>query len=296
MRLRSGQLGIIILTPTLLVMLALVVFPTLWGVVMSMTNISLVGRGAVHPRFVGLANYVKLLRDSRFYHSLWVTMFFTIFSALIGQVVLGLALALLLRKKDVKGRNVIALAVFVSWVIPEVVAGYMWGSYASREGLLNLLIKALRLDVIGLEPTNWLFYRPLETITIANIWRGTAFSMILFSAALESIPEFLYEASSLDGATSWDKFRYITLPLLAPAILTDLILITIWTFGVFTMPFIMTGGGPGNKSELWTIYIYRQALLPPYEIGYAAAAATLMFLLTLLLIVAYMAVLKKGWG
>ncbi|OYT61252.1 MAG: ABC transporter permease [Thermofilum sp. ex4484_15] len=296
MKLRSSYLGIILLLPALAVMLAFVVFPTIWGVVMSMTNASLVGIGAAHPRFIGLNNYISLLRDSRFYHSLSVTVIFTVFSALIGQVALGLALALLMRRKDIKGKSVIATAVFISWVIPEVVAGYMWGSYASREGLLNLIIKALRLDRLGIEPTNWLFYKPLETITIANVWRGTAFSMILFSAALESIPNFLYEASSLDGASSWDRFRYITLPLLAPAILTDLILITIWTFSVFTMPFIMTGGGPGTRSELWTIYIYRQALLPPYEIGYAAAAATLMFLFTLVLIVAYITVLKRGWG
>ena len=280
--------GYLMLLPALVLMGVFVLFPTVWGLYVSMTDTTLVGPSAIRPRFVWLGNYLRLLRDGRFYNSLNISFAFTIGSALIGQLILGLVLAIMMRVKELCGRSLAALAVFVSWIVPEVVAGYMWGSFASKRGLLNLLLSPL-----GVRPTNWLFYRPLETIIVANVWRGTAFSMILFSAALESIPGFIYEASELDGATPWQRFRYVTLPLLLPAILTDLILITIWTFGVFTMPFVMTGGGPGTKSELWTIYVYKQSFLPPYELGYAAAAANIMFVITLSLIVTYVVVINK---
>ena len=281
----AGQLFIL---PALIIMIVFIVFPVIWGIIISFTDMSLVGPRAMKLHFIGIANYIKLLTDPDFYNSIRVSFLFTVFSALIGQAILGLILALLLRRKDVKGGGIVALSVFIAWVIPEVVAGYVWGAYASKEGLFNVL-----LSPFGFEPINWLFRRPLETIIIANIWRGTAFSMILFSAALEGIPKFIYEAAEIDGASGWQKFRYVTLPLISYAILIDFILITIWTFSVFTMIFVMTGGGPGGATELWTIFAYRRSLMPPYEIGYATAAVNIMFIIVLALIIVYLRLISK---
>ncbi len=281
-------LGQLLVLPALLMMVLFILLPIVWGIVVSFTDMSLVGPRAMKLDFVGLKNYLKLLKDPDFFNSLRVSFLFTVFSALIGQAFLGLFLAILMRQKELKGKTLAALAVFVSWVIPEVVAGYMWGVYASRKGLLSMLLATL-----GLGHRNLLITNPLETIIVANIWRGTAFSMILFTAALESIPNYIYEAAQVDGASAYQRFRYITFPLVSRALLIDFILITIWTFSVFTMVFVMTGGGPGGQTELWTIFAYRRSLQPPYEVGYAVASTNLMALLVLALVILYMKMLGR---
>ncbi len=287
--LRSERaLAYLFLLPTLIMIFAFVIIPAIWGLWVSFTPLSLVGKYAMKYDFIGLKNYIKLISDADFYNSIKISFIFTILSALIGQAFLGLMLALVMREKAIKGKSIVAITVFLAWIIPEVVAGYMWGVFASREGMMNTL-----LALLGMPPRNWLYDLPLETIIIANIWRGTAFSMILFMAALEGIPHYIYEAAEIDGASWWQRFRYIILPMMAYVILVDFILITIWTFNVFTMIFVMTGGGPGNATELWTIFVYRRAFQPPYEVGYASAAANLMFLIVFLIILSYIYVSKK---
>jgi len=280
--------GQLLILPALIMMIAFILLPIIWGIVVSFTDMSLVGPRAMKLNFVGLKNYLKLLGDADFYNSLRVSFFFTLFSALLGQAFLGLFLAILMRQEGLRGKTLAALAVFVSWVIPEVVAGYMWGVYASKRGLFCDM-----LSLLGFKPRNLLITNPLEMIIIANIWRGTAFSMILFSAALESIPNYIYEAAHVDGASAYQRFRYITFPLVSRALLVDFVLITIWTFSVFTMVFVMTGGGPAGKTELWTIFAYRRSLQPPYEVGYAVASTNLMALLVLVLVLLYMRMMKR---
>ncbi|RLE84860.1 MAG: sugar ABC transporter permease [Thermoprotei archaeon] len=284
MRLRGG----VLLIPALLMVFLFVIFPALWGVIISFTGMSLIGVHALEMKFIGLKNYIKLLNDPDFFNSLRVSFLFTAFSALVGQAFLGLFLALLFRLEGIRGKSLVAVVVFLAWIIPEVVAGYTWGAYAHKHGLLNTL-----LSFLGIRPINWLYKHPLETAIIANIWRGTAFSMILFSAALESIPNFLYEAAEVDGATGWQRFRSITLPLISHVIIIDYILITIWTFSVFTLIFVMTGRGVGGATELWTIFTYYRGFQPPYEISYAAASASLMFLIVLALIFVYLFALRR---
>jgi len=249
---------------------------------------TLVGEHALSYEFIGLRNYIKLITDPDFYNTLKLSFLFTALSALIGQAFLGLAIAMVLRKKGIVGKSLLSLAVFLAWIVPEVVAGYMWAIFAGKGGLMNIL-----LSPFGIEPRNWLFEAPFETIIIANIWRGTAFSMILFTAVLESIPQYIYEAAEIDGATGWQRFRYITFPLIAYALMIDFILITIWTLNVFTMIFVMNGGGLGNATEIWTIFVYRRAFLPPYDVSYASAAANMMFIIVFLIILVYVKFAEK---
>lgn len=257
-----------------------------WSIYISMTNLSLLGEAARRPLFVGLDNYIKLFNDAFFYNSIKVSFIFTLMSALIGQAVLGLILAHILKKKDVRGKLLLGISVTLAWVIPDIVVVYVWGAFLAREGALNTI-----LSVFGVKPVSWLTTRPMESVIIANIWRGTAFSMILFSSALETVNPELYEAADIDGASMWKKFRFITFPLIFPVIMIDLLLITIWTWGYFTLIYGLTGGGPGHLTEVQPVFIYRQAF-QHFAIGYGAAISMIMMLIVGSMVVLYLRLLK----
>ncbi len=279
----------LLLLPLLVMVGVFILFPLAWSVYLSFTDYELVGVKAREYGFVGLENYVDLLTDPVFLESVKNSVIFTLLSAIVGQALLGLGLALLMRiefPRTPLGRLLSALRgvavglVFASWVIPEAVAGYAWAAITEKGGLIPSLL--------GIDERLYLRY-PLETIIVANIWRGTAFSMILFAAALESIPRYIYEAAEIDGASPWQRFRYITLPLISHVLVVDLILITIWTFGVFTMPFMMLREQP---SVLWTLFVYSRAV-SIYKPSYAAAAANIMFVIVLALILLYLKLLAR---
>ncbi len=278
----------LLILPALALIGIFVVFPVIWNIYISMTNYALTGPRARAYEFIGLENYVRILRDPSFYNTLRVSFMFTVFSAIIGQAFLGLGLALMLRAKEPEGvlgkitkalKITASILVFIAWIIPEVVAGYAWSAITSKGGLISMLL--------GINDDVYVRY-PFETIVVANIWRGTAFSMILFTAALEGIPQYIYEAAEIDGAGPWYRFRHIILPLISQAILVDFILITIWTYGVFTMPFMIVGpSGQGGVAQIWTLYVYYDAI-NVYEVSYAATAANIMFLIVLAMIIVYL--------
>ena len=273
--------------PALILLLFLVVAVG-WALHASFTDISLVGRAARLPEFVGLRNYARIFRDLSFLNSLKISFIFTIGSALIGQALLGLSLAVLLKQKGIKFKTTVAAAVILCWIIPDMVAVYVWGAFTAYGGMLNTI-----LGIFGLPAIRWLGKMPLETVIIANIWRGTAFSMILFSSALETVSPTLYEAADVDGASSWQKFKSITLPLITPVILVDLILITMWTFGHFSLVYGLTGGGPGRLTEVLPVFIYNQSFRH-YEIGYGAALSFIMFIIVGSVSLIYFRLLQKA--
>jgi len=281
----EGRGAFLFLVPALVLIGIFVIFPVVWDVYISMTNASLVGPSARHYSFIGIQNYFRLFQDPLFLNSLKVSFAFTILSALIGQAILGLALALIMRMEGIRGKMLVATVVFIAWVIPEVVAGYAWSAVTDKQGLVSAI-----LSLFGVKTEYSLYFtHPFEVIVVANIWRGTAFSMILFTAALEGIPKYIYEAAEVDGATPWQRFKYVIFPLISQAILVDFILITIWTFGVFTLPYMILGpgGGIGNAGQLWTLYIYFKAI-NNFDIALAAAASNVMFVIVLALILAYL--------
>lgn len=275
------------MAPALILLLFLVVAVG-WSLHASFTDISLVGRAARSPEFVGLRNYARIFRDLSFLNSLKISFIFTIGSALIGQALLGLSLAVLLKQKGIKFKTTVAAAVILCWIIPDMVAVYVWGAFTAYGGMLNTILGIFRLPAI-----RWLGKMPLETVIIANIWRGTAFSMILFSSALETVSPTLYEAADVDGASSWQKFKSITLPLITPVILVDLILITMWTFGHFSLVYGLTGGGPGRLTEVLPVFIYNQSFRH-YEIGYGAALSFIMFIIVGSVSLIYFRLLQKA--
>jgi len=226
----NTKLTVSMLSPTVIFLFFLLVAVG-WAIYASFTDIMLLGPTAKSPQFIGLRNYERLFKDPLFFNSLIKSVIYTA-SVVAGQCVLGLFLAVLMSQKGVKIKSAVAVAVTLCWIIPDIVKVYTWGVFAHYEGTLNSILR-----LAGVSSVRWFSEKPLEVCIIGNIWGGTAFSMILFLSALETIPPQIYEAADIDGSSSWQKFRYITLPLAAPVILVDLLLITIWTFGYFTSDF-----------------------------------------------------------
>lgn len=273
--------------PAMLLVVVFVLVPSAWAIYISFTNQSLVGPAAQNPEFIGFANYLRLFRDAQFWNSLRVSFIFVFTSALLGQFVIGLVLAVLLRRANVWIRSIIGGSVLLAWVVPEIVAAYVWVSVLNfGSGSANQLLTS-----IGFAGRRWLIDTPMLSIVLANIWRGTAFSMLLFASALETISKDIYDASEVDGASGWTQFRYITVPMLRYTIVLNLILLTMGTFAVFGLVFALTNGGPLFQSEVMGVYIYRNAF-QFRDIGYGSAASVIMLVVNLLFALVYLRFLK----
>ena len=227
---RERQL-LLLLLPAILPLLLLVIYPALYAVYLSMTNEALTGAAALHPRFVGLNNYFRLFGDGRFWNSLLVTAIFVVGSAIIGQFVLGFAAALLLHRR-IKGAAAFGIAILLPNAAPEVVAGFMWISMLAGgdHATLSKIMIAL-----GLPWSDWLQTMPLFMTTMVNTWRGIGTAMILLTAGLSAIPNDVYEAARMDGATPRQSFLRITLPLMAPTIFLYMLISTVSTIAVFAL-------------------------------------------------------------
>ena len=191
----SWQIQLLLL-PCVLLIGALVIYPALYSIYLSLTNASLVGAAATNPRFVGMRNYMRLFADGDFWNSLAVTFWFVLGSAVIGQFVLGLASAILLRR-PLRFKNLINSIILLPNAVPEVVAGYIWISMLAggEHATLNRLLGAL-----GISSVSWLERFPLIMIIVANTWRGIASAMILMTAGLSAVPPEVSEAARIDGA------------------------------------------------------------------------------------------------
>jgi len=281
----NTKLVVSMLSPTLIFLIFLLVAVG-WAFYASFTDIMLVGPAAKSPQVIGLRNYERLFRDPFFYNSLIKSAIYTA-SVVTGQCALGLFLAVLMTQKGVKIKLAVAVAVTLSWIIPDIVKVYTWGAFVHYEGSLNSILR-----VIGVPSVRWLSEKPLGVSIIGNVWGGTAFSMILFLSALETVPPQFYEAAEVDGASPWQKFKAITLPLTAPVILIDLFLITIWTFGYFTFVYGLTGGGPGHATEIAPVFIYNEAFRL-YKIGYGAAISFIMTAMVGMACIGYLILLRR---
>jgi len=270
-----------------------IILPIFWIAAVSLTNRTLTGRTALHPEFVGLANYLRLfdldrfMRSGEFGAALIITGQFVFFSAIIGQAILGLTLAWFFYHRRGWVQSLVQTLAILAWIMPDVVVAFSWFAFLDRDaGTLNTILSSL-----GLGSPDWLLDLPLISIIIFNTWRGTAFSMLLFSSALGSIQPSYLETASVAGATGWQKLRDIILPLIKTHIVTALILVTLWTFNVFT-PFLLTGGGPAFSTQLVSIYTYRTAF-QFFEFGMGGAVGMVMMLVNLAFALVYLAILRS---
>lgn len=276
------------LIPALVLLVGFLLIPALWAVYLSFTDRALTGLQARHYDFVGLDNYVTLFQDSSFYQSLLLTLIFVFLSAIVGQFVLGLLAALLLNRKGLRGDALFSAAILLPLVVPETIAAYAWASMLAP-GTYGVANKAIGL--FGIAPVDWLQQQPMAAIIIMNIWRGIAFAMIIFLAALQGIQPEIFEAAAIDGAGARSRLFHITLPLLRYAILLYMLLTTIFTFGIFGLVYILTAGGPGTDTQILGIYIY-QTSFRFFELGYGSAAAVVTLLVALALGLLYIRVLQ----
>jgi len=274
------------LTPAALLLSLFFVGPALWAAGSSLTNLALVGLDAAAPRFVGLDNYARLLSDPEFRVVIRNSVVFVVGSAIVGQFVLGLVLALLIDHAERRGWRFATAAygaALLAWVNPTLIAGFLWvAMFDFFFGSLNVGFKAA-----GLGPVDWLGSFPMVSVIVANIWRGTAFTMIIFLGALKTIPPEIYEAARVDGANAWRRFWDHTLPSLRPIAALTLLSITMSTFGTFIVIQTLTNGGPGTATEVIALYAFHTAF-QSYAIGYGSAIAVVMLTLNLAFAVAYL--------
>lgn len=287
-RRRPGRtaLRLLPLLPAVALMLVFLAGPVLWSFYGSLTNQALTGYKAANPEFVGLDNYAELLTDDGFWKAVVLTVVFVGASAVIGQNVLGMALALLLRAAAKPLRAVVSALVVVAWVLPEIVAAFALYAFFSTDGTLNQV-----LGWFGLEGPTWLISVPMHAVILANIWRGTAFSMMVYGAALSEVPPDVTEAAAIDGATGPQRFFRITLPMIRRSISTNLMLTTLQTLAVFTLIWVMTGGGPGTDSSTLPVLAYQEAFKFA-QVGYGTAIATVTLLVGAVFSIVYIRVLK----
>lgn len=275
------------MVPAVLVLVAFLAGPVLYSVYLAFTNRAVRGEGAADTEFIGLDNFTQAFDAPEFWNSVGLTLIFTVVSGVIGQNVLGMALALLLRRAATWAQVLTGTIVVGAWIVPEVVAGYLWYTFLADEGSLNRLLGFLHLP-----DQNWLIASPIIAVSFANIWRGTAFAMLTYSAALSQISPDLEESAQVDGAGPVRRFWSITLPLLRRAIMTCLMLTTLQTLSVFGLIYVMTGGGPSAKSQTLPLYMYEQAFSFGL-LGYGTAVALLLLAIGGVAALAYLRLLPK---
>jgi multiple sugar transport system permease protein len=270
--------------PSVILLLLFLAGPIAYCVYYAFTDMQLTGGSATH--FVGLDNFTKAFSDPDFINAVVLTLVFTIVSSILGQNVLGLSLAALMRKASRRVRTVTSTVVIIAWVLPEVVAAYLLYVFFRKEGELNAILGFLHLP-----QQNWLYTLPIIAVSLANVWRGTAFSMLVYSAALQEIPSDVSEAAEVDGAGRWQRLWHITLPMIRRSIGTNLMLNTLQTLSVFGLIYVMTRGGPGDKSQTLPLYMYEQAFQNSL-IGYGTAVALMLLAVGALFSVLYLRLLK----
>lgn len=291
-RLRSVNLSrvgdYLFLAPAMVLILAVMVYPLAYELYLSVHDVTIAGSAGQAP-FVGLEQYRAVATDPAFAQALWVTVIYTA-GSLFFQFTIGLALALFFNQ-TFPGHGVMRALMLLGWMIPLVVTGnlFRWmlnGQY----GVINLLLNLGPLEAGRAwltDPTT-----ALIGVIVANIWVGIPFNMVLLLAGLQGISLSLYEAAKIDGANAIQRFLYVTLPQLRPVIAIVLLLGFIYTFKVFDLIFVMTGGGPVNATTVLPIYVY-DVLFEFFRFGRGAAASILVLVLPIIISLVYLRLLRR---
>lgn len=269
----NNRLAYYYVMPALAVMALVVLWPFIYNVIISFSNMNLTH---FHDwRIKGVRNYLLVLTESTFWWFLWKTFLWTAIN-LVFHVGIGIFLALILNK-DIKGKSVFRTLLILPWAVPQYITALTWrGMFNSEYGAVNLFLS----DVAGLQipwlSTEWGAFTACLT---TNIWLGFPFMMIVALGGLQSIPDELYEAADLDGANAFQKFRNITAPLLKPVMVPAIILGIIWTFNNFNVVWLVSNGGePSDTTHILVSYVYKAAFTY-FRMGYAAAFSMIIFVI-----------------
>lgn len=271
--------------PFLLAYGLFILWPILNGLRLSFYNWSLLGTA----RFIGLQNYQAALQDSTFWADVWHTIQFTLLST-IPLVLLGFVMALLANRK-LPAQWLFRLAFFAPYVLPVSIVYLIWSwLYSSDYGLFNSWFRSL-----GLPAVNWLSDPGVAmiSIVIATVWWTVGFNFVLYLAGLQEIPQDVYEAAAIDGASAWARLRYITIPLLQRTTTLIIILQILASLKVFDQIYLFTTGGPEGVTRSALEYIYENGF-QSYRLGYAAAMSYLFFILILIISAVQFGVFSRG--
>ncbi|MCL2391222.1 MAG: sugar ABC transporter permease [Oscillospiraceae bacterium] len=261
--------------PTFFIMVLVVIFPAIFLYVISLTNYEL-GRPLSSVEFVGLQNYIRLFSgaDRAFWHSIRISLLF-MFLATTSQLILGFFIATLLNRK-IKFKPLVFGCLIVPITIMPSIAAQIWKLMLDSErGVINYFLSFFDVSVPWLS-----FGYAYWSVLMVDIWQWTPFMALIIYAGLSSLPVEPYESALIDGATSFQLFRYITLPLLKPLLLLAVVLRSIDALRLFDLPFVLTLGGPGNETEFMSMRVFRLGFFQTNWIGRAAAMAVVLMLCT----------------
>lgn len=263
----------IFIAPAMVVTIVLLAWPICMSIYYSFTNKSLLGKPV---EFVGLSNYVSVLQNSEFYISLWNTVVYTVLSLSL-QLLFGFIVALALNRIT-RFKGLFRTLCLIPWAFPMIIVSFTW-SYLLNDiyGIVNG--KLLAWGIVS-QPIQFLADPKLAMITVSliNVWFGVPLFAINILASLQTIPKELYEAAEMDGATVWQRFRFITLPFVRVVVGLLIILRTIWIFNSFDLIFLLTGGGPGVSTQTMPIFAYRMGWTL-YSLGRSSAVTILLLII-----------------
>jgi len=286
MKIKVNLVPYLLLGGAVAVLFVLTIYPLIFSLALSFHKWSLTKPGPW--RFVGLLNYVSIATNPVFWQIILNTSIFT-FSAVGLQFTIGLGLALLF-SREIRGQNVLRSIVVLPMMVPPILVGLIWLFMYKRDfGIINYMLGLLKI-----EPVAWLS-KPLSAmpaVILADTWQWTPFMFLLLLAGLRSLPKEIYESSQIDGASSWQIFRYVSLPLLKPIISIAIIIRFMDAFRVFDKIFQLTGGGPGVATETISLYIYRNGFRY-FNMGYAAALSYLAVIMIIAFSMIYIGVLRR---
>lgn len=291
--LRRHRQAYLYIAPAIIGMLVLVFYPFAYGITLSFTDSNIYNTNKSIPEiWVGLQNYLDILGQFsvarrtegglvfnylNFYWTLFFTIVWTVCNVVLG-VASGLFLALILNTRALAFRPVYRVLLILPWAMPNYITALIWkGMFHQQFGVINQV-----LQMFGASPVNW-FDHPFTSFLAAwttNAWLSFPFMMVVSLGALQSIPADLYEAARVDGASRWQQFRAITLPSLKPALVPAVILSVVWTFNMFNIIYLVTGGDPSGSTEILVTQAYKFAF-ERYRYGYAAAYSTIIFCILL---------------
>ena len=267
-----------LIAPALSVIFVFFFLPVVAALALSLTDFDIYALGEFgNLRFVGLRNYVRLSQDPLF----WVALKNTLYFVLVGgplSVGVSLGAALLLSNRAVRLKGFFRAAFFLPVVTTLVAVAVVWRYlYHPRYGLLDYV-----LGLVGVDPVDWLGDPnwAMPAIILMAMWKNFGFNMVIFIAGLQNIPDTLYAAARVDGASAWQQFRYVTLPMLAPTFLLVALITMIGYFQLFAEPYVMTRGGPLNSTLSIVLFMYEQGFRW-WNMGYAAAVAFVLFAIML---------------
>ena len=282
-RRRKRELGLVLfVAPTVVFLLVFVLYPLVYNLWLSVTNAKLLG---TTPEFIGLDNYVRLFTSPTFSRNLWNTVVWTAISVVL-QMVVGLGLALLINRKNLAFGTALRTFLLIPYVVPAVALALVtkWvmnGDY----GIVATWLQSMGLIDHRQSPLALPAYA-MAVVILVNVWRSYPFPMLIYWAALKGIDVEQYEAASVDGASSWQSFWYITLPALKNTTIVLLVLRIVWTATYFDLIWMITGGGPAGSTTHLPIMIY-QASFGTFQTGYAAAISMILGLLLVAGVVFY---------